>query len=322
MRLFLSALIHLALFHIALVHVAFCCAYATNPLLSLNAQEESADPKIAAFVNQTPITVASVEAFIKATFGERQFSSAAKKRIQIESLEHLIRRATIHDYLAGKKLWAGKSEVQLAVDQFEAQLARADISLAEHFKDKDTSLAQFKFETGWRISWARYLEKRLTDANLKKYFESKRYEFDGTKIKVAHLLLKSSSPEAWKQINDFHVQLTEAPENWNEWVAQYSDATSKDEGGNVGWISVDGPMPEAFTKVAFKLKTGEISKPVETSFGLHLVKCLETKPGKKGFLDARPEVVKSAKQYLFFKLANDHRKKVEVRFTGNWPHRE
>ena len=192
--------------------------------------------------------------------------------------------------------------------------------MAQHLKDNQTSLAQFQFDTGWRISWARYLETRLTDANLQKYFDSKRREFDGTQLKVAHLLLKDASEDSVKRMKEIQKQIVESPGDWNKLVAAHSEAASRNEGGIIGWIGMQGPMPTEFTQAAFQLKEGAVSDPVSTNFGLHLIRCVEIKPGKKGLLDSKSEVMQSAKKFLFYRLADEHRDRVQVRYTGNWPH--
>ncbi len=121
----------------------------------------------------------------------------------------------------------------------------------------------------------------------------------------------------WYQI---HEQLQTDPLEWGKLVAKHSQAPSKDSGGEIGWIAMDGPMPPDFTQAAFELDAGQISGPVTTRMGLHLIKCLEVKPGKKGPLDARDELIVSAKEFLFNKLAKDHRAEVEIRYSDKFPH--
>lgn len=59
--------------------------------------------------------------------------------------------------------------------------------------------------------------------------------------------------------------------------AQSEDPGSKDSGGDLGWIK-RGQMTQAFEDALFKLPAGQISAPVETEFGYHLIRVLEVKP--------------------------------------------
>ena len=58
---------------------------------------------------------------------------------------------------------------------------------------------------------------------------------------------------------------------------EHSIGPSADKGGDLGIFTKDR-MVEEFSAAAFKLKPGEISKPIETKFGVHIIKCVAKYP--------------------------------------------
>ncbi len=102
-------------------------------------------------------------------------------------------------------------------------------------------------------------------------------------IKVAHLMIRSTpgmpkadSVTAKKKIDELYTRLTQRKEPWDKLVAQFSeDAGSAANSGELPPFGT-GRMIPSFEEVAFKMKTpGELSKPVQTPYGWHIIKLLE-----------------------------------------------
>ena len=79
------------------------------------------------------------------------------------------------------------------------------------------------------------------------------------------------------------------------------DPGSGKEGGDLGWFSKDRMVPE-FAEAAFKLKKGEVSEPIKSQFGWHVIK-LEDKRSKPlpDFAAVKPQI----DQYLERKAQQD-----------------
>lgn len=96
---------------------------------------------------------------------------------------------------------------------------------------------------------------------------------DGSKAPGAEQAIK----KAGEAINDIEAQLKKGGD-FAALAAKFSeDKDSVDKGGEIGWLSKGQTGSEAFENAALALKPGEISKPVRTEFGFHILKLEEKK---------------------------------------------
>lgn len=103
-----------------------------------------------------------------------------------------------------------------------------------------------------------------------------------------------------------------------------TDTGSKDQGGDLGEVPyVDSGMDETFMKGALVLKAGEVSQPVKTQFGYHVIKCIsKTEYPYKTFDAVKDDIKKtllSTAQETAFSKATDSWKKAAkiVKYTKN-----
>ena len=90
-----------------------------------------------------------------------------------------------------------------------------------------------------------------------------------SKIHAAHILVKTEQ-EALVVLYDLG-----AGKDFGDVAKAKSICPSAKKCGDLGWFS-KGKMVKEFETAAFALKTGELSKPVKTQFGWHIIKVLET----------------------------------------------
>ncbi len=87
-----------------------------------------------------------------------------------------------------------------------------------------------------------------------------------------HMADMRSKAEAKKRAGEIYAKLQEKPERFEEMADKYSDdVTTKTSHGDLGsWTK--GAMVEEFDSAVLSLKAGEISKPIETVFGWHIIR--------------------------------------------------
>ena len=131
------------------------------------------------------------------------------------------------------------------------------------------------------------------------YKESPPTKFDEPEmVEASHILVavrKDAPPEAVITAEEKLKVLTDRlakKESFESLAKEFSDdPTAKQTSGELGYFSRDRIMPE-FADAAFKLKIGEISQPVRTQFGFHLIKLTNRKPAHTATLeDAREQIM-------------------------------
>lgn len=91
-----------------------------------------------------------------------------------------------------------------------------------------------------------------------------------SKVHALHILVKTEQ-EALGLLYDLRQG-----KEFSELAKQKSLCPSKRDGGDLGWFG-RGQMVREFEQAAFGLQPGEVSKPVKTPFGWHIIKLIESK---------------------------------------------
>jgi peptidyl-prolyl cis-trans isomerase SurA len=94
-----------------------------------------------------------------------------------------------------------------------------------------------------------------------------------TQIQARHILLRTdagrSKAEARSLARELVSRIRDGAD-FAELAAQYSEGPSGKKGGSLGWVG-RGEMVSAFEEAAFSLSPGEVTGPVETQYGIHVI---------------------------------------------------
>lgn len=169
------------------------------------------------------------------------------------------------------------------------------------------------------LRWDKFVLKYGSDAALEKFFKENVEIFNGSRVRARHILIpvadgKKESAFATigtikKQIEGEVAQtiaklpattdaITREKERAKALETAFADAAtknstcpSKSDGGDLEFFPRVGKMVEPFAKAAFALKQHQMSEPVATDFGYHLILAIDSKPGKEvKFADVKPFV--------------------------------
>lgn len=133
----------------------------------------------------------------------------------------------------------------------------------------------------------------VTDKEIKANYEE---------ISASHILIKNEekSDKEAKDKAEEAIEEIEAGTEFSKVAKEYSEGPSAKRGGKLGSFN-RGKMVEAFEDEAFQLEEGEISNPVKTKFGYHVIKVTDKK-------EAEGQEFKKQKTKIKDKLLNQKKK--------------
>jgi len=118
----------------------------------------------------------------------------------------------------------------------------------------------------------------ITDEEISEYYESNPKEFKKPKtVEARHILLKADQSATQEIIEEKRGKIlnilkkAREGEDFVQLAKTYSEGPTRDTGGYLGTFQKEA-MVGPFAEKAFSMKAGEISEPVRTRFGWHLIK--------------------------------------------------
>jgi len=117
-----------------------------------------------------------------------------------------------------------------------------------------------------------------------------------SEVWARHILVESLN-----EANEVLSRLEDG-EDFHDLAAEFSlDESNREQGGNLGWFGENTMVPP-FSEVAFSLSEGEISEPVETNFGFHIIQVIGKRESQ-----ISPEEFRSRKQTVFVEWLTEQR---------------
>ncbi|MFL0270297.1 peptidylprolyl isomerase [Candidatus Clostridium radicumherbarum] len=128
---------------------------------------------------------------------------------------------------------------------------------------------------------------KVTDEEVKNYYEAnKNYFMNEEVVSARHILVDSL-----ELANEIKNKVDDGL-NFEMAAMQYSTCPSKEQGGNLGQFTRGRMVPE-FENAAFELAVGQISDPVKTQFGYHIIKVDEKVSGTAKPLEEVFDIIKN-----------------------------
>lgn len=217
-------------------------------------------------------------------------SPRSYQAVRFQALEGLIGSVVIGQEITNRKLTASKAEIDQALQDIIDQFAsvdeyKAQLSLVGLTEDvlRSRLAEEVKFDKLKKEVMGEY---PVSEQEIREMYEQ---------VRASHILITpaDTSDEAWAaaEAKAQEVFAEVNVDNFPELAGRYSEDTSSVQGGDIGYVSRGRTVPE-FEEAAFGLKVGEISVPVRSQYGYHLIMVTERKEAAgEEFEAVRPLIV-------------------------------
>lgn len=236
--------------------------------------------KIVAVVGKTTVLYSDIEEQYL------QYKAQGQKVKKCEILEELLAQKLLVTYAAIDSIEVSEGEVELELEQrmtyFINQIGSEE-KLVEYF---NKSVLEIKADMRDMVREQLLMQRMqseivknisITPKEVKEFYnnlEKDSIPLVDSEIELSQIVRYPTSNE--EQVFDVRKKLLDLRqrimngENFETLAVLYSEGPSASRGGDIGWNG-KAELDPAYTKAAFALKKGQVSKIVESSFGYHLI---------------------------------------------------
>lgn len=204
-----------------------------------------------------------------------------------EALDALIDEKIVDLEIKKEKITVSDDEIDKEIDNFKEE-AGGEEAFNAALENNDISEDDFKKDVVQYLSIRKLMEPlvEVTDEEIEGYFEENKETFDTQEqVDARHILVEDED-----LANDLYKQLKDGAD-FAELAQEHSTDGSAASGGDLGFFSRGQMVPE-FEEKAFSLEVGEISEPVKSEFGYHIIETLDKQEEKAAALEDHAEGIK------------------------------
>ena len=209
--------------------------------------------------------------------------------IKQEILDQLITDILLEEFIDKQGLVVASEEIEREVHQVRSNITGnqkdSGQSLEKVLASIGSNISEFKRSIKHSLALGKYFNNKIDDRTLEKYFDGNKSVFNGESVKVCHILIDARDMKTQEELSHTLEQIKSIKREidsgaaFDEMAKKYSNCPSAQNGGDLGFIQRKGNLAKSFLDTAFSLRVGQVSEPVQTEFGYHLIKITEKKEG-------------------------------------------
>ncbi|ADI28978.1 SurA domain protein [Methylotenera versatilis 301] len=289
---------HIVIKHSAIKHAIQFILLASVLFIGNQFNAQAADivklDRIVAIVDQTVITEQELEsriATVTAQFKKQGTELPEESVLRKQILERLITDTLQIQYAAQIGLKVDDNQLDKTVERIADQNNLTLTEFSEALAKDGISMRKFRADIRNEITVARLREREVdgrvnvSESEIDNYLTSQASLNENTdEFEISHILIRTPEEGATEDIQKAKAKVDEALSQLNSGVsfakvsASFSDAPNALEGGSLGWKK-GSQMPALFLDALKNMQAGEVSAPLRSPNGFHLLKLTNKRGG-------------------------------------------
>jgi peptidyl-prolyl cis-trans isomerase C len=190
----------------------------------------------------------------------------------------------------------------------ELLLQKAESDKLDQSADYKRAVENFRKQFLVSAILEKNLKTKLTDKAARDYYGKNKLKFSTDQVRAQHILVATE-----KEAQEMLKKAKEKDADFQALAEKSSkDPSAKNNRGDLGYFTRDRMVAE-FAEAAFNGKPGQIVGPVKTTFGYHIIKVVDIKPGKvPGFEEVEMQVKNNLRQSLIEDYVGTLRKSAKI----------
>lgn len=282
--------------------------------------DEGAQRKTIATVNGKTITQEDV---LRRLANFKDADALTLISIKQEIIDHLVTDILLDEFVDKQGLIVTQREIEDELNRMTKDFAGNQINTTQSLENVlaliGSNINEIKSSVKHSIALNKYFKDKLDNKALERVFEENKGLFNGESVRISHILIntrgmktKEEFSKALEQIRDIKKEINRGL-SFDEAVTKYSNCPSAQYGGDLGFIQKKGNFAKTFLDTAFSLKVGQISEPVQTEYGYHIIKVTDKKEGLDiKFEDVKNKVYTEALDVEIIKLLDRLKKEANI----------
>jgi len=293
----------------------------------LRGDEAEPSAVIVARIDGQPIYRATYLEVLRRAGYDAATTPQERQQIAARVVEELINEQLIGQLLKDNGVEVLPGEIDAMIANLRTQLSARQQTLEAFLSESGRDEAMLRKQMATELGLNKLLVPRLTRDRLQAFYDERRQEFDGTRLRVSHLVLRPNSAagdtaeqQLLEQAAALREQIEDGQLTFSEAVSRHSAGQSRLRDGDLGFIPRHGLLHEAFATEAFRLSQGDVSEPFVTPFGVHLVTVTDVEPGRGSLASSMTEVQKQCASDLLREMLDTKQQAAKIEYSPGIPH--